>query len=228
MRIFTIIYFLLINAVVFGQNTTLSIMGKANYVEYSEAYSLSLKFEEDPSKCDPIIGFVSLEDQIKHFTESLIASNLATQFKEEDTFVASDFPAKRYKLIVKKLNELDDAIRLAKEQRVEVEKVYYSYPEHDYVEEDAKAILALQDAQLKAELYAGHVGKKVNRILHIDDDTFGGQFNNPFEPGSEKYERYAGVMEVLASYTPIMKTEHSTESRPGSYGLWVEFELVDK
>jgi len=227
MQKLSILFFFFFSLSVFGQKTTLSIMGKADYVVYADAYSLALTFEEDPSKCDPVVGFVSLEDQIKHFTESLNAKNLAMQFKEQDGIIASEYPAKGYKLSVRKIEDLQEAILLAKEQRVEVQKVFYKYPEHDFVGEDAKAINALKDAQLKAELYASHIGKKVTRILHIDDDT-PLETSNPFEIGTEKYERYADVMAQLQGYSGLYKTESSSPKREGSYGLWVEFELDDK
>jgi len=226
MQKLSIFFFLLFSISLFGQKTTLSIMGKTNYVEYSDAYTLKLKFEEDPSKCDPVVGFVSIEDQIKHFTESLVAANLALQFKEDDGLVISEFPAKKYSLVLRERDEMEEAIRLAKEQRVEVTTVKFLSPKHDFKDQDARAIKALQDARLKADIYAAHIGKKVTRILYIDDETSTVGLN-PHDPYSEKYKRYEEILEKLKGYSNAYQTEYYKETRDGGYGLWVEFELED-
>ncbi len=219
------IFFVFYSAMLFAQTSTLSIMGKSSYVDYAEGYSLKLKFEEDPSKCDPVVGFVSIEDQIKHYTESLEAAHIAMRFKEDEGIVVSEFPTKKYTLILEDEEKMIEAIRLAKEQRVIVDKMYYLFPEHEFVDEDRKAILALHDAKFKAELYAGHIGKKLGRILYIDDETTA--MSNPYEESSERYAMYNELLEKLAGYSTGYKTEHYAASRSGAYGLWVEFELLD-
>jgi len=224
MKLQVVIFYLFIGGLVQAQTTTLSIMGNDSYIEYAEAYSVKLRFEEDPSKCDPIVGFVSLEDQIKHFSESLVAAQIMSKPEASNIFIASEYPTKEFTLLVSEEDQLIEAIRLAKEQRVQITKIYYVYPEHSYKEEDGRAVRALLDAKLKANIYAAHIGMKVNRILRIDDET--SEASNPFNEGDERYESYNALLGRLSNMSTLRSSDYFASSRSRGYNLWVEFELV--
>lgn len=206
----------------------ISILGRAPYVEISKDYNLELRFEENPNRCDPNIGFVSLEDQLKHFKESIqsvgadpdrlemIESLLYSEYRTQKcTYSDSNFT--RMVKVIEKCHNLN----------IIIESSQYLFDPHSFEKEDLKAINAFNDAKNKAEIFKNEFGFENLDVISIDDDTSFSTLDDLLIDRSE--EEKERMMEILAllNENPNNTGMHSRSSRnekkSSTYTLKVRF-----
>lgn len=158
--------------------TVLQVVGFcASYTNY-EGHRIDLVFGENKDKCDPAVGFVSIEDQKIHFEESLALKNItfsefkleiASSVKQNEDYTRIE--AYSYETIDS--SEISTIAELAVQQFIEVDNVGHPLQKRDLAEQDEAAICAIKDATQRAEAIAEHLGYKNCQLLSVDDETTG-------------------------------------------------------
>ena len=224
MRVSITFMFVILASALVGQNkTTLKVLGKYQYVQEAESYGAIIILEENPKKCDPDIGFVSMEDQYIHLSESIKAKGSDAMLTPLEEYVFSEYRRKKFKLSEPQKDVFEAILISALGQNAIVEKKYYEMPEQKLANQDDKAILALRDAQRIAEILADHIGLKVDKILSIDDETRNSRNNDLHYSDPDRMALLLQLYEKLEQYSSSGESRKSSTS--GTYSLWVAFEL---
>jgi hypothetical protein len=208
--------------------STITVVGKDVYSEVAEAYGIKVYFEENPNKCDPVVGFLSLEDQIGRFSEAL--GKLGIDFSAftsmpDDLSARSDVTTrhKTFRFTHKNPEVILQIADLSRAQVVRVLGIFTVFARHSFEDEDLKAVNALKDARRKATVLAKKAGKKLGNILNIDDDTTLSSFGDlDSVDDTDMFEELFYRFSALLSLT---QEEYTRFSRDGAYSLKVTFEL---
>lgn len=202
--------------------TTLTIVGRHNYVDKAVGYGMNILLMEDPNKCDPVRGFIPLEEQLKHFNESLIAIGFdRASMAEIKNYTTHVNKQKEFSLTISDLDGYDQISTLLISQDIKVTKEFFRFKEKPLSQQDALAINALHDAKEKAELIADHLGMRINKILNIDDDT---RIPSIFTKGKiSDMASYYKLVELLS----MLELDEDENNKSGAYTLRVTFELVE-
>ncbi len=219
--------------ILFGQGgdqiSTITILGKESYIEKAEAFGIRILFEENPNRCDPEKGFVPLDQQVLHFKEAAKAKGLDLSNEEE---LSSDplirHPHKKVKYLMPTIESAMALDTLCRLQEILVEELFYKLPKHKYEKEDDKAVSALNDAVRKANFIAEKLGKKVVKVLNIDDDTALASIDNLMGEYDYDEEKGAEILELIQMLSEIddpFATESKKPERNGAYSLLVTFEM---
>jgi len=205
-----------------GNPTLLTILGRYNYKKIPIGYGLKILFQEDPTKCDPVKGFIPIADQIKHFRESLIAIGIDPgSMLEIKNYVYSEYKKQEFKMSVPDFSKFLEIISLSNRQLVQITGTFYAYKEKKFEDEDASAISALQNANQKASVIAEHLGMRIHKILNVDDDTRVPSIYSPAEP--RDWAAYNRIVEMLSRY----EGESFMDNTIGTYTLRVIYELTE-
>lgn len=226
MKKYLVFAFFIVANCIFSQAITLRVLGQHSYSDQSEAYVANITIEENPNKCDPIKGFISIEEQQKHLMELIAANGSKSTLIPIKDFTYSEYRKKSFIIEEPDSEIFDDILTSCNNLQVKVNKTYYKLPEHDFIEEDQKAILALHDARAKANVISSHIKYKVNKLLNIDDDT--SDASQLFDLSGYDPEVVKLYMEILgrADSSGMKKNESKSSSRKGRYNLWVTYELI--
>lgn len=217
-----------------GNQTYIKVMGVENYVEMAYAQTVELTFIEDPNRCDPVKGNLTLTEQFNYFSRELAKSNIIfTNFEEIEQTPQIRFKHKNFSYTTKKIKELEAIKKIAFSQSIQVNKTYFVMPEHDFVTEDARAIAALRDATKRAKSIAAKLGGKKVTIVAIDDDTSELQTEDLVEewtekaPNEESKEQMLELITLLSQIdnNQMLKEQSQDASRRGGYVLWVTFRV---
>lgn len=153
-----------------AQPTTLTIIGRHAYSQPQVGTSIIATFVDDPSRCDPERGYVPLADQIKHFKESLAAMGIDTHLFQPYGLIEAPFTTRKFKLTLTD-EELVNKVLLTARRMIAKAETKPEYKTASLEDQYPMAVAALHDARKKADVYARHLGTKVDRIIYIDDDT---------------------------------------------------------
>ena len=230
-RFLFLIFLMLMQASAWSQNksaSTITVLGKDVYSEAAEAYGIKVHFEENPNKCDPVVGFLSLEDQINRFSEAL--GKLGIDFSAftalpDDLSAMSDVPTrhKTFRFTHKTPDVILQIADLSRAQVIQVMGMFTIFARHNFEDEDLKAVNALKDARRKATVLAKKAGKKLGNILNIDDDTTLSSFGDlDSVEDPEILEQNLYLFNTLFSLNQEESTQFSKER---TYSLKVTFEL---
>jgi hypothetical protein len=217
--------FVLLSVLTFGQSqeapTLLIILGRCNHETPATGYSLEVSLIEDPTKCDPVKGFIPLEDQVKHFKESLSVAGIHQESITEKKYYLTT-PTRRMDLEIKSSNWtiLPAIEQVFRQYQLEPKSAFYTFIPKKFEDEDDWALTALKDAQQKAESIASDLGLHVKRIVNVDDDTRNySVFNKqPLPPLGENLDNGFDDYDIFdsKSYSP---------EKTSLYTLRVTFEL---
>ena len=217
-----------------GKQTYIKVMGVENYVEMAYAQAIELTFIEDPNKCDPVKGNLTLTEQFNYFSRELAKSNIIfTNFNEIEQTPQMRFKHKNFSYTTNRSEELEVIKKIAFSQSIQVNKTYFVMPTHNFVAEDARAVAALRDATKRAKSIAAKLGGKKVTIVAIDDDTSELQTEDLFDEWTEKApneESKEQLLELITLLTQIdnremLKEQSQNASRRGGYMLWVTFQV---
>ncbi len=226
MRIFLIFLMILGSISVYGQTITLRVLGQYTYVDSMEKYVAVIILQENPDRCDPVLGFITIEEQLKHLNESIkVIGSKAIPVPVED-FTYSEYRKKTYRIEEADADKFDEILNICKIRQITIQNSYFKLPKHRFEEEDEKAIGALRMAKLKAGIIADHLDYKVKRVVNVDDETtYASEVFNLLNVDSEKMEEFTYLMDLLSSRDSY-SSESKTPERKGQYNLWVTFELI--
>lgn len=206
--------------------STITVLGSYNHVEQPEAYGIKILFEENPNKCDPVIGFLPLEEQIRRFSVEL--KEKGVQFSE---FVAlpNEFGWTTKHQVFKFTHKSPEIILqvsdICRSRAVQVQSMFTVFSEQQLEDQDENALRALKDAQQKAAAIAKKVGKKVGKVLNIDDDTSLASLSSlGLEDVEDEREEIVALIDLLSLFDSSNQENHQW-SRSSAYTLSVTFEL---
>lgn len=140
-------------------------------------YGMIVIFKDDPSKCDPVRGYEPVDDQIKHFKESLAVEGIDTlkvakysyapQFYKSYALGYSNRGQRKFVLSRLTPEEVRKVKQIANGHFAEIESTVLEY--EDLRPPKDLAINAFTNAKLKAERIAYALGMKVERVISIED-----------------------------------------------------------
>lgn len=140
---------------------------------------ITIKFEVDLNKCDPKTGFVSMEEKLFHFEESLRTKGI--DFDRFDRSFNSRV-SKTHEYEVFSFSgteqEIEDVIEIVKDQEVSINSIKSTFEEKNLEDQDDSAICALQKAIDKAEYIAKSLGYEHCTLRSVDDETSGGGYSD--------------------------------------------------
>jgi hypothetical protein len=226
MKRYLVLSLLFLSVCCHSQSIILKVLGQHSYSTESQAYGAIIILEENPNKCDPIKGVVSIEEQLKHLNESIKAKGSDARLEQIKDYTYSEFRQEKYRIEESNSEIFNDIITACNNQQAIVSKTYFNLPIHDFEEEDKKAVAALNEAREKADILSSHINHKVSRILSVDDDTrdfVGGIEMSGYD--KKKREMIMELLMKLSNLNPPSK-ESSAPNRKGQYNLWVTFEIV--
>jgi len=225
-KIIFLLSFLLSNYC-YSQSATLKILGQYSYVEYYKSLGAIIVLEENPNKCDPILGFISLEEQFRHLSESIEVKGSKSKLIPIKDHTYSPYRKQAFRFEEPDAGLFDEVMTVCNNQGAIIKKRYYKLPPHEFIEEDTKAIKALRDAKEKAEELVNHINYEVIQVLNIDDDTRGA--SKIFEFDDRDPDEIEELMNLLQRFNDLDRREESINSvRSGAYNLWVTFEIRPK
>ncbi len=155
--------------------STLTVKGTYSFVEYPTSYRFWLTLEENSNKCDPVKGFVTLEEQQQSLLDTARARGLKIGPIESKLVFDNIGPYVRKKSI---------GITLPDQQSVDIfEAILTSqgllngfqmaiFLPRKAVMSDEIALEVLRDARRQAERVAEVYGKTISSVLNIADDSF--------------------------------------------------------
>ena len=224
---------LLLSLVVCGiscaaQPAILKVLGKHEYSVEAQGYGVIFVLEENTDKCDPVLGFISLEEQLKHLSEAFAVAGFEGPITPVTDYSPSPYRKKTYRVEVKDQVVFEAVLSELNIKQAIVKKTYYDLPPHRFVDEDESAVAALIDAKEKAAVLVQHLGYKITRLLNVDDDTSGASYlfdtyGDRFSP--EQMRQIAEFAQKLTANTAV-DAESKSPSRNGSYNIWVTFEIA--
>lgn len=217
--LFSIIAILISNYIICQNNDSvyIRILGKYSYTSSTDSNIIFFSFIDDINKCDPKIGYIPINEKIKHFKESLKTNSInpkrLVEFKKNFTnnllfygFDGIPNNEKVFYLYSTSDLELINISRICVEQSVKVifmnRKIKDKHLEDEYI----YAANALENALQNANKYSKILNLPKISIVNIDDET--GEF----------YSSY------YISNNEIFNLFNSNQS---SYGLFVTF-LLEK
>ncbi len=213
---------------VWSQNravSTITVLGRDNYNESPEAYGIKVLFEENPNKCDPVIGFLTLEDQFSRFGDEL--SKKGIDFRSFTALPDDPNLGTKHKLLKFTHKSPETILQISEVCRiraVQVQGTFTVFAEEKFEDQDVRSINALNDAQQKAAFLAKRVNKKVGNILNIDDDTSLALFDS-FDLGdTENAEAFVDLLSLFSSFE-LLNKESNEWTKSGAYTILVTFEL---
>ncbi len=157
----------------------LNIMGYNNSLNDQkivapETYFIDVTFKENNNKCDPEIGYITLEEKEYDFEKDLIASGIAfdrSNIRTELKDLADKNRSSTYRHTSTDLDELHKVYDLAIANFADAYEVNAIFRAHSFEQEDDKAVSALKHAMHKAKTIAKGLAKDNVEVVGIDDLT---------------------------------------------------------
>ncbi len=154
------------------RQTSLKVYGICSYENEKIGQKITCKIKVDNNKCDPEVGFISIEEKIYHFEEALKAKDI--NFKQFTRSIDSKVKGSKEIEIFKYRgsdNEIAAIIDICKNQGIEISGFGNIYEKNKLSDQDNRAICALQDAMAKAEIIANELGYEHVELVGVDDDS---------------------------------------------------------
>lgn len=160
----------------FGQShkLNLKVLGSCPSGTPRIGQTITIKLVVDRNKCDPMTGFVSMEDKVFHFEEALRAKGI--QFSEFNRSIKSGTSGTVDTEIYSydgDDSQIEDVIEIAKNQQIKINNLRNRYEPRTLEDQDESAICALQEATRKAEYIAKSLGYENCELTSVDDDSSG-------------------------------------------------------
>lgn len=155
----------------------LSVKGRYCNQHTAVGYGMIITFIDDPSKCDPVKGYVPIDDQIKHFKEALAAAVIDTHRFSKYSYAPQYY--KSYPLSYASKNErkyflsglTPEEVRkvnsISRQYFVTIESTVLEY--EDNQSQLDQAISAFNHTKTKAAKIAYALNMHVDKIIKIDD-----------------------------------------------------------
>lgn len=193
----------------------ITVLGFSRYTEVAIGQVVKIQFLEDPSKCDPRKGNMTLEQQIDYFAKAVAKEGIQFQlFKEADDNLDTKFKQKVYKYFAKEESEINKVKSICANLDVRVLETYFKMPNHDFGSEDLRAVEAVKNATKRAKAIAQKLGNKKVKLLSINDDTSEVEISSILGKYEDDVERYEFMLELYELMSvPSSNSEKSFEPK---------------
>ncbi len=216
---FTLFLLLALLEVGGSQKTVLRVLGQYSYSPEKMGTMVEIEFVENINNCDPVNGYRTLEDQEYAFEQSLKKKGISfKKFEKEDNLSKlykgeSETGVRKsiFRYLCQSSKESKDIYYSAQRNFASKVKVWDKAKEHDFEEEDEKAVLAIRDAKERASYIAQGLDMKLSEIISVDDIT---------DLGIGAYASY--YAELMLS----MSEDMPLDMLSSRYSIWVTFELT--
>jgi len=201
-----------------AQNTTIKVLGKSTNTIYAQSNGVIFSFSKDIKDSNKEKSLDSIK--ALGIKEGIVYNkNITKNFQNID----------RYKIEEKNFNLFENLLVLLSNLEINIEKIYYKMPEHNFEDEDLNAISAFNNASIQAKIIANHLDYKINKILNIDDDTTESSFiYDKYDLDTPKGKRMLNFLKYLGRDEQLFDQESSDFTKTTKYSLWVTFELQKK
>lgn len=155
------------------EKVALQVMAKCERLGEVNGQEMTILFEENRNKCDPEIGYLSIEDLLQHFFESLEAINIDKN-RFERSIIKSDRTKiwrREYYSIRGTIEEIKSIEKIVEDQLLTVEELRPTFVEYKLEDQDERAICAINRAVERANIIANNLGYKNCVLVSVDDDT---------------------------------------------------------
>lgn len=184
----------------------LRILGRNHYNRCADYFKMKIEFNNYTKKT------------LKNTCYIFLTNNLQTE--KIDT---SD--QNRIVIQLRDINEVYLADSLVKDLNLK-SSLFYLYDQNKYEYQDKLAIGAIKDANIKAEYFAKVFGKKIDKIINVDDVVEKYLFNEDLKPETECEKNILTLlMEYFSEPEDPGKTEFETPCISGQYAVWVTYKL---
>ncbi len=205
----------------FTQHKTvhLKVMGSCPSGSPKIGYAIKLAFIVDKNKCDPLIGFVSMEEKKHHFEETLNTKGVKfSNFEKSLTECKFDGNIQQEIYVYKGDSiQIAEVIQIAKHHEIKINSVSPVYENKMLADQDEFAICALEQAIQKATYISKNLGYKNCILRSVDDDT---SYLSLYGFDPEMLEGMESMLALLSSMSP-----ETANSGTGIYNIIGNFEM---
>lgn len=201
-----------------SQETKLRVLGNINYIETAESRVLLLNFENDPRVCNPLTQNKTIEVQVQDLNAKLKLEKTAFQLVHKETLSVNPERSKYYELVLPLTTPMYAILKNLSLNGIEVAKTYYQFPEKVFRDEDAKALLAVQDSQRKANVIVKTLHYQIAGIINVDDVTSDVSWRDYID--EEERERLNSINDSL-----YLREVDSNPTKSSYYNLWVTYSV---
>ncbi len=208
----------------FCQEAKLRVLGNSKYSEIAENKVLLLNFENNPEICNPLTQNKTIEIQVNEFNDKLKSEKISFQLLYKEALNINPERSKSYELLLS-LDTNDYKIqKIINSSGIKLVKTYYKFSENSFLNEDKKAILALQNSESKAKEITKLLNYEITEIISIDDDT--SDANDIFELlGINDLDEERKTM-IYSLFEKLNNLEiNSNPTKDGAYNLWVTYSI---
>ena len=211
-----------------AQKSLITVLGTDKYLEYAVGRVMMVRFIEDPTKCDPLKGNMSLEEQINYFSKELTNANITfSNFKQMELDIRQKFRHKNFTYLTKSSDEYNVIQAICASLSINIVESYYQMPESRFEDEDNRAIGALKDATRKAQFIAKKLGAKKITVLKIDDDTTTDEINTLMDMygNEDNKEEFIDMLTMFADMDSSSGMKNQQGVNKKEYHLLVTFQV---
>ncbi len=155
-----------------ANRTKLKVYGVCPVAQEKIGETITLAFTVDKSKCDPEIGFVSMEQLLFHFEDALKVKGIDfSAFKKAMVSQVNGTVQTDEYSYVGTEQEIQDIVQICKNQEIRVKNIRARYPKITLEDQDERAICALKEVMRKAKVISSEMGYQNCDLVGIDDDS---------------------------------------------------------
>jgi len=158
-----------------SQTTSLKVFGNCTSFGEIIGKKITVKLSVDKNKCDPETGFISMEDKIYHFEQTIKSKGIQfSKFKRSlESKTVGTVHSEIFNFSGTEV-EVDNVIQIARNQEIEVSNYSNKYKPKRLEDQDISAICALENAIQRAQFIAKNLGYENCELISVDDDTSSG------------------------------------------------------
>lgn len=214
MRVIIILLLSFFSFTLHSQSITLRVLGQSTFMESAEASGILIRFDDS-----------DIDQGKKMFRDAMASAGVTGKLKllEGDTH---DQRTYRFEVQENTPELFGELMMVCNKLSVDIKNFYFKFPPHSYVDEDRRAIMALENAKSQATIIAKNLNYKIARVLNIDDETtYADPLFDFIDFDSKEGESMKRVMDILTRIDSQFKVYDSSPGRTKGYNLWVTYEL---
>ncbi len=218
-----------------AQTPTLRILGEYRERVEPDGYSMRLLLSENPATCDPVVGFLTVEQQLERIVDSIDSRGGNPAALTMITLgSAGEYPYRAERVEVQTSDPRTAYfLKWVAHNYTTVEEQEFYFNGITKIDEDRRAVAAFLDARQRALAIANGLGFSSVRVRGLDDDTRSPIIDKYDTCGCMSAKQRLALLEILKGYlTSVGKVDTKGTMRSNqpvyesAYQLWVEFECV--
>jgi hypothetical protein len=193
-----------------AQVATISVLGNAEFIEEAKTGCIVLRVNKNIKNSISVLQLIE---------------SLNLQYLNTDIYGNS-----RYLYTTEFEDTLQNKIMQIGQSNFDVEQVYYEYNDHNFRDEDSRALKSIENATNLARKLAEEIGYEIKGVLNIDDVVERNENADWFTCTPQDFEQFLisegfTIMDVDIIPYP---THSKSRFRKSDYKTWVTFEIEKK